>query len=161
MIICGFGRVGHQVARLLDAAGQRWIATDLDSEAIEQARQRGQQVFYGDCSRAEILRALGVDRAALVLITLNDAGATERALIAIRQLVPRARVIARARDPAQAHTLRAHGVLRAVPETIEYSLQFGLAALSELGVDAAYRQELEDALRADEYTRLLSDPPSQ
>ena len=33
----------------------------------------------------------------------------------------------------------------AVPETIEYSLQFGLAALSELGVDAAYRQELEDA----------------
>lgn len=49
----------------------------------------------------------------------------------------------------------------AVPETIEYSLQFGLAALSELGVDAAYRQELEDALRADEYTRLLSDPPSQ
>lgn len=161
VIICGFGRVGHQVARLLDAAGQRWIATDLDSEAIEQARQRGQQVFYGDCSRAEILRALGVDRAALVLITLNDAGATERALIAIRQLVPQARVIARAHDPAQAHTLRAHGVLRAVPETIEYSLQFGLAALSELGVDAAYRQELEDALRADEYTRLLSDPPSQ
>ena len=161
VIICGFGRVGHQVARLLDAAGQRWIATDLDSEAIEQARRRGQQVFYGDCSRAEILRALGVDHAALVLITLNDAGATERALIAIRQLVPQARVIARAHDPAQAHTLRAHGVLRAVPETIEYSLQLGLAALSELGVDAAYRQELEDALRADEYTRLLNDPPSR
>ena len=49
----------------------------------------------------------------------------------------------------------------AVPETIEYSLQLGLVALSELGVDAAYRQELEDALRADEYTRLLNDPPSR
>jgi voltage-gated potassium channel Kch len=119
----------------------------LDSEAIEQARQRGQQVFYGDCSRAEILRALGVDRAALVLITLNDAGATERALIAIRQLVPQARVIARAHDPAQAHTLRAHGVLRAVPETIEYSLQFGLRP-ERTGRGCRYRQELEDALRA-------------
>ena len=160
VIICGFGRVGHQVARLLDAANQRWIATDLDSETIEQARKRGQPVFYGDCSRAEILRALGVDHAALVLITLNDAGATERALLAIRQLAPQARVIARAHDPAQAHTLRLHGVLRAVPETIEYSLQFGLAALTELGLDAAYRQGLEDALRDNEYARLLTDPPS-
>ena len=160
VIICGFGRVGRQIARLLDAASQRWIATDLDSETVEQARKRGLPVFYGDCSRAEILRALGVDHAALVLITLNDVGATERALIAIRQLVPQARVIARAHDPAQAHALRMHGVLRAVPETIEYSLQFGLAALTELGREAAYRQELEDALRANEYTRLLNDPPS-
>ena len=117
-------------------------------------------MFYGDCSRAEILRALGVEHAALVLITLNDVGATERALIAIRQLVPQARVIARAHDPAQAHALRMHGALRAVPETIEYSLQFGLAALTELGREAAYRQELEDALRANEYNRLLTDPPS-
>ncbi len=113
VIICGFGRVGRQIARLLDAAGQRWIATDLDSEAIEQARRAGQQVFYGDCSRAEILRALDVDHAALVLITLNDAGATERALIAIRQLVPRAaRDRARPRPRAGAHVARARRAAR-------------------------------------------------
>jgi len=159
VIICGFGRVGRQIARLLDAAGQRWIATDLDSETIEQARKRGQPVFYGDCSRAEILRALGLEHAALVLITLNDAGATERALVAIRQLVPQARVIARACDHAQAHTLHAHGVLRAVPETTEYSLQLGLAALTELGLDGAYRQELEDALRDNEYALLVGGKP--
>jgi len=64
-------------------------------------------------------------------------------------------VIARASDHDQARLLRAHGVLRAVPETTEYSLQLGLALLAELGLDAERRLELEDSFRDDEYARLL------
>jgi len=157
VVICGFGRVGRQIARLLDAAGQRWVATDLDSETVENARRGGMPVFYGDCGRTEILRALGGGNAALVLITLDERGATERALAAIRQLAPTVAIIARAADHAQAHALHAEGALRAVPETSEYSLQLGLAGLAALGLDADRRQELEDDFRDREYARLVGD----
>ena len=155
VLICGYGRVGQQISRLLAAADTPWIAVDVDSAAIEAARAAGLPVYFGDCGRSEILRALDAGHAALVLITLDDPGAAERTLLALRQLVPETRVIARASDHDQARLLRAHGVLRAVPETTEYSLQLGLALLAELGLDAERRLELEDTFRDDEYARLL------
>jgi len=154
VLICGFGRVGQQISRLLAATGTPWRAIDLNSATIEAARAAGLPVYFGDCGRSEILRALDAEHAALALITLDDPGAAERALLALRQLAPETRVIARASDHDQAHLLRAHGVLRAVPETTEYSLQLGLVLLAELGLDPERRQELEDSFRDDEYARL-------
>lgn len=155
VVICGFGRVGQQAARVLEANGTPWIAIDVSSTTIEQARNARLPVFYGDSGRSEILRALDVEQAALVLITLDDPAASERTLLALRQIVPRIRVIARTSDDTQAQLLRAHGVLRAVPETTEYSLQLALAALGELGLDEQRCHELESAFRRDEYARLL------
>jgi len=157
VIICGYGRVGRQIARLLDAAQIRWVATDLSSATIEQASQAGLPVYYGDCSRGEILRALDIDSARLVLLTLDSVAATENTVHAIRTLVPAARIIARASDSEQAHSLYAQGVLRAVPETSEYSLQLALAGLCELGMDAGRRQQLEDDFRDNEYARLTGN----
>ena len=107
---------------------------------------------------------------ALILFALaageNLISATERQMlyqvvVFSMLLTPLADLLGRRLAGAMPRPAEASHAPGAVPETIEYSLQFGLAALSELGVDAAYRQELEDALRADEYTRLLNDPPSR
>lgn len=155
VVLCGFGRVGQQAARVFEAGGIPWTAIDLSSATIEQASAARLPVFYGDCGRSEILRALDVEHAALVLITLDDPAAAERTLLALRQIAPGTPVIARANDDAQAHLLQAHGVLRAVPETTEYSLQLSLAALGELGVEESRRNQLASGFRANDYARLL------
>lgn len=155
VLICGFGRVGQQAARVFEANGTPWLAIDFSSATIEQARNAGLPVFYGDSGRSEILRALDAEHAALALITLDDSTAAERTLLALHQIAPRLRVIARSSDDTQAQLLHSHGALRAVPETTEYSLQLALAALDELGFDEQHRSVLESDFRQDEYARLL------
>ena len=59
VIICGFGRVGQNLARVLEKHGFEYIALDLDPFRIRDARQAGDPVVYGDASEPEVLRALG------------------------------------------------------------------------------------------------------
>lgn len=157
VVICGYGRVGSQIANLFEAAGQRWVAADQDPETVQLARLAGLPVCYGDAARPAILRALRIEHAALAVVTLDDADAAERCVHAIRLQAPRCRVVARSADLAHAHGLREHGVARAVPETAEYSLQLGMAGLVELGVDAERVLALEDRFRRDDYARLLAN----
>ena len=73
VIICGFGRVGQNLARVLEQRGFEYIALDLDTLRVRDARQAGDPVVYGDATHPEVLRALGLDRASVVVITFADA----------------------------------------------------------------------------------------
>ena len=55
VILCGFGRVGQNVARVLEAQGFEYIAIDLDPVRVRTARQIGQPVVYGDSSDEQVL----------------------------------------------------------------------------------------------------------
>jgi monovalent cation:proton antiporter-2 (CPA2) family protein len=153
-VICGFGRVGSQLANLFEAAGQRWVAADQRPEVVELARLAGLPVFFGDASRPAILQALGIAEAAVAVVTLDDPEAAERCVHTIRQQAPLCRVVARSADLGHARTLHEHGATRAVPETAEYSLQLGLAGLAAVGLEGARLQQLEDAFREADYRRL-------
>jgi CPA2 family monovalent cation:H+ antiporter-2 len=59
VIICGFGRVGQNLARVLESRGLEFIALDLDPYRVRDARQAGDPVVYGDASGAGVLQALG------------------------------------------------------------------------------------------------------
>src|ERR1700733_7931313 len=55
VILCGFGRVGQNVARVLEGQGFEYIALDLDPARIRAARQAGDPVMYGDSADEEML----------------------------------------------------------------------------------------------------------
>src|SRR6516162_1074590 len=55
VILCGFGRVGQNVARVLESHGFEYIALDLDPARIRAARQAGDPVMYGDSADEEML----------------------------------------------------------------------------------------------------------
>lgn len=157
VVLCGYGRVGAQLGNLLEAADVPWVAADSHLQTVELARIAGLPVFFGDASRPALLSALRVEHAALAIITLDDAEAAERCVHALRQHAPHCRVVARSTDMAHAARLRSHGASRAVPETTEYSLQLGLAGLGEIGIDPDRILALENALRRDDYARLLQN----
>ena len=89
VIICGFGRVGQNLARVLERRGFEYIALDLDPFRVRDARQAGDPVVYGDATHPEVLRALGLDQATcrrdLVCATRHAAAHRARRAAAARR----------------------------------------------------------------------------
>lgn len=134
VVICGYGRTGQRIAHLLEQAGVRTMAMDLDPERVREAAVAGESVVYGDSSRAEALTAAGITRAKALIVTFADTRTAERILELVGNLNAALPVIVRTRDDADLDRLMAAGAAEVVPETFESSLMLASHALVLLGV---------------------------
>jgi len=134
VIVVGFGRVGRLVADMLSVHGKPYIGVDGDTDLIEQARRDAYNATFGDAGRAKVLERLGVDRAAAVILTMDEPVLAQRLVRKLRSAYPDLLIIARARDINHAAQLYRSGATHAVPETLESSLQLSEAVLVGLGV---------------------------
>jgi CPA2 family monovalent cation:H+ antiporter-2 len=122
VILCGFGRVGQNVARVLEAQGFEYIALDLDPARIRAARQAGDPVIFGDSADESLLVKVGVETASAVVISFSDPGTSIGILHSIRRLRPEVPVLVRTADDARIQELQDAGATDVVPETFEASL---------------------------------------
>ncbi|MFM2045488.1 MAG: glutathione-regulated potassium-efflux system protein KefB [Pseudomonadota bacterium] len=142
VIIAGFGRVGQTVAELFVRQQVPYVAVDMGADLVRRLRDQGQPVHYGDGARPEVLKLLGADRAAAVIVTLDTPSAAARTVEAVRRNWPHLKIFARSRDRAHAAELLAMGCVAVVPETFESSLTLAQGALVALGVPTAAVDEL-------------------
>ena len=82
-----------------------------------------------------MLHSLGVERARAAVVTLDHAGAAERAAEAIQRARPGLPLVARARDILHAERLRHIGASDVVMETLEASLQLASKTLQLADAD--------------------------
>ena len=134
VVICGYGRTGQNLARLLEQEGIGTIALDLDPERVAEAAAAGEAVVYGDSARRETLIAAGLARASALVISFNDTPASLAILHHARQINPSLPVIARTRDESDMDALQSAGALEVVPDTFESSLMLATHALMMMGV---------------------------
>lgn len=134
VIICGYGRSGQYLARLLESEEIAFFALDLDPERVREAAEAGDPVVFGDASKREVLMAAGVMRAKAVVITFADTHASERILSVLHQLRQDLPVIVRTIDDTDLDQLRAAGADAVVSEVMEGSLMLASHALMVLGV---------------------------
>jgi monovalent cation:H+ antiporter-2, CPA2 family len=134
VLIGGYGRVGHTLAVLLHERSVPYIAFDTDPARVAQGRADGHAVVYGDFADAELLASVRAERAALVIITVDNSAAALTAVSVLSNYCPHVPVIARARDLETSSQLLAAGATHAYPEAIEASLRLGATALKMLAV---------------------------
>jgi monovalent cation:H+ antiporter-2, CPA2 family len=158
VLILGLGRAGRTVVRVLEAHGTEYVGLDLDPDTVSGDRQRGMPVFYGDGTRAEVLRAAGLGRASGVVVTLDDADSATRAVRAVRAEDDRIPIFVRARDTGQCGPLAVAGATGVVPELMEGSLQLGGRLLLALGEPQDEVEAVLADLRENSYVRLIDLP---
>ena len=141
VIIAGFGRIGSAVAERLVAAGQPFVAVDLDPARIAQASQKGLPVYYGDATRAEVMEALHVERARTVVIALDNRKAALQLAAMLHYIFPALNVVARAYDQAHAVELERAGARTAIPEPVAIG-----ARLAGLIVDAGAEERADQGM---------------
>jgi CPA2 family monovalent cation:H+ antiporter-2 len=134
VIICGFGRCGQNLARMLEHEGIAYMALDLDPDRVRQAAAAGHSVVYGDASRLQALMAAGLVRASAVAVTYLDIQSSLKVLANTRAHAPRVPVVVRTQDDQHLDKLRASGATEVVPEAIEGSLMLASHALALVGV---------------------------
>ncbi len=134
VIICGYGRSGQNLARLLVPEHIPYMALDLDPDRVRQAAAAGQSVVFGDAARLQSLMAAGLARAAAVVITYHDTPSALKILRQVQAHAPKVPVIVRTIDDADIEKLRAAGATEVVPEAIEGSLMLAGHALALVGV---------------------------
>jgi len=133
-IICGYGRIGQSVGHLLEKERIAYVALDLDPSRVREARIAGEPVYYGDSAQRDMLEAVGMRTARLVVVSYDDLAAARAVLAHVRTLRPELPVMVRTRDEAHVDDLRQAGATEVVPETLEAGLMIASQALLLLDV---------------------------
>jgi CPA2 family monovalent cation:H+ antiporter-2 len=134
VIICGYGRCGQNLARMLDLEGIPYLALDLDPDRVRQAAAAGDNVVFGDAARLQALMAAGLARASAVVITYLETPGAMKVLTHVRAHAPQVPAIVRTQDDHDLEALQQAGATEVVPEAIEGSLMLASHALALVGV---------------------------
>ena len=137
VIIAGFGRMGQIVGRLLKLHGIPFTALERDPAEVDVVRRYGNKVYFGDPTRADVLRSAGAGGARLLIVLLGDMEGVLRVVDMARRNFPHLKILARARNRRHAHLLMDRGVDGLVRETFHSSLELGRQALEVLGIEPA------------------------
>lgn len=122
-IIVGFGPTGRTIAAGLQAAGIPFVVSEMNSATVKAEKEKGVPIVLSDCTRVSALEALGIERANLLVLAVNDAAATTRIAQLCRQLAPETHVLARTTYTAEAEGLRRAGAHEVVPQELEASVE--------------------------------------
>lgn len=134
VIVCGYGRVGQSLAHFLEREQIPYVALDLDPSRVRDAHQAGEPVFYGDATEPDILEAVGLATARLLVVTSEEYQSALKILEHVRALRPGLAIMVRTRDERNVEALRAAGATEVVPETLEAGLMIASHALMMLHV---------------------------
>ncbi|MET0857647.1 MAG: NAD-binding protein, partial [Telluria sp.] len=148
IIIAGYGRVGQMLGKLLAEQKIPFVAFENDARIASELHRLGQPVYFGNASRAELLRRVHAQDAPAIVLTMDHPQSALQAVRGIRREFPDVPLFARARDEQQARLLKLAGATVVVPETLEASLQLSAFVLESMGLEALEVDGIIDEERA-------------
>ena len=155
IIIAGFGRVGQQLARLLDAQRIAYIAFENDAKLVSTLHANGVPVYFGNAARCELLRRVHAEEAPAIVLTMDHPASALQAVRGIRREFPHVPLFVRSRDEKHARDLKLAGATVVVPETLEASLQLSAFVLEAMGLDERVVDGIVDRERDQFASQLL------
>ena len=151
VVMCGYGRVGQSIGRFLRNENKHFVALDYDPERIQEAAKGNSSVHYGDARRGDLLRAIGLDRARLLVIAVDSTDVAMSVLEEARLITLDVPILVRTRDDSKLAELKAAGATEVVPELLESSLMLASHALIMLGLSEKTVQRRVDEVRHNRY----------
>ncbi|AWL12593.1 Glutathione-regulated potassium-efflux system protein [Saliniradius amylolyticus] len=134
VLILGFGRVGQSVSRMLSVEEVPYVVIDVDPMRVQESRNAGEPVYYGDCCSKDVLAAVGFDKAKMAIVTFDEHARALRVLNTFQQLNPQLPVVVRTRKDYRMEELYQAGASQVVPEILEGSLMLVSQVLHLSGI---------------------------
>ena len=147
IIVCGYGRYGQIVGRLLYASGLKATLLDHDPEQVEVMRRFGFSTWYGDATRLDLLRKAGAERARVIVVAVDDVAQSLKIVDLARAHFPQAQLVVRARNVQHHYALRERGVTHIERETFESALVSGRSVLEAMGHEPHHAWQLATRFR--------------
>ena len=143
VVIAGYGEVGRLTATMLEHANVPFIAFDNNAKRVELGEKEGRAVYYGELSHLDFITRIGLEKAQIVIVTIENHHTAANIVSHLRNEYPALRILSRTRNMITRDLLIKHGVSWAMPESSEGALR--LAAETLLGIGRS-REEVIDIL---------------
>jgi CPA2 family monovalent cation:H+ antiporter-2 len=134
VIVCGYGRSGHNLVDFLKLENTPYVALESDPDKVQLGRERQHRVEFGDATRLASLMSAGLQRAQAVVVTYSDTPSALKVLAWVKEHAPHVPVIVRTHDDKDLEKLKQAGATEVVPEIIEGSLMLASQTLAHVGV---------------------------
>jgi CPA2 family monovalent cation:H+ antiporter-2 len=151
VVMAGAGQTGRAVAAVLRRLGLPGLVIELDQHRLETCRDAGLGVIYGDASHPLVLKAAGLDRACVLLITTPSPVVTRAIARHARQLRPDLHIVARAETVDLMEELYDLDVHTVVMPQMEAGLEVTRQALLHLQVPDQQIERFADEVRREFY----------
>jgi CPA2 family monovalent cation:H+ antiporter-2 len=154
VILCGFGRTSQNLSQFLRRVGIPYIALEVDTDIVNEAREAGEPVFLGDSSKSRILASAGIDRARVVVISFTEFKVSKHIVTLAREMAPDISLLVRTRDDRHLERLLESGADEVIPDTVESSMMLARHTLVVLGENLPTIQGMMEEARAGNYARV-------
>ncbi|MBP6250689.1 MAG: glutathione-regulated potassium-efflux system protein KefC [Leptothrix sp. (in: Bacteria)] len=142
VILCGYGRYGQIVGRLLYASGHKVTILEHDADQVAVVRRFGFRAFYGDATRLDLLRTAGAEQARVIVVAVDDVDQSLKIVDLAQAHFPQAQLVVRARNVQHHYALRERGVVHIERETFESALASGRSVLALMGHEPHHAWQL-------------------
>jgi len=146
-VICGHGRIGSILTKVLDRRKLSYLVIDLDPQVVSGLYSRGVPSIYGDAGNPEILAHAQLERARVLICTFADFIATELTVRNALRINPRLDVVARVHRDTDADSLKGMGASELVRPEFEASLEMTRHTLHRFGLTGVEIQHIVSGLR--------------
>jgi monovalent cation:H+ antiporter-2, CPA2 family len=154
IVICGYGRVGRNLVKMLQSRNCSVVVIDESESRIQECRVQGIPYIYGNAASLHVLEAAGVQRAKAMAVTLPDPMSTRLCLKRALELVPDLDIIVRANQDKDIELLYQLGAWEVVQPEFEASLELSAHLLAGMGLSAiAIGREVQQ-IRSSRYLEL-------
>ena len=122
-IVIGYGPSGRNVLQAMRSLQLPVVALEMNANTVKNERALGVPIVLGDATRTSVLRRVGIERARVVVVAINDAQATLRITQLARDMAPQAHVLVRSIYIDDVASLRRAGAQEVVPQELEASVE--------------------------------------
>jgi monovalent cation:proton antiporter-2 (CPA2) family protein len=147
VIIAGFGRFGQITARVLSMRRIPFTALEANPTQVDFVRRFGNEIYFGDATRLDLLQAAHVAKARAFVLAIDDVEASVKVAALVRGTCPNVTILARARNRHHELQLRELGVQHVVRETLLSSLHLTESLLAHLGSPPDEAARIVEAFR--------------
>jgi voltage-gated potassium channel len=135
VIVCGYGRIGREIAAQLSLEGTPMVILEMDQERREAAEEKGLPVLMADATLDESLIEAGIHRCRALVAALPNDAANVYVVLSARAIAPRIRLIARSDSEEAERKLRQAGADQVVSPYVAGGRTMAATALRPLAVN--------------------------
>jgi CPA2 family monovalent cation:H+ antiporter-2 len=123
-IIAGYGVNGQNISRILKLLDIPYLIVEMNSSTVKKYKSLGEPIHFGSIDRKANMNVMGISKASLMVIAINDMDAAQRAIILARSLNPSVKIIVRVNFLTQVETFYNLGADLVLSQDMETSLIF-------------------------------------
>ena len=144
IIICGYGRVGSWIGKALKEYGIPFIVVDYNQKVVQELKDAGTMVVYGDPTEPEVMEAVGIRVAKAIILAIPDRVAQETLITYVQTVAPGVKIISRAHKDEDWEKLKTLKVDKVVQPEFEAAVEIIRSVLISRGKG---REEIGEAIR--------------